>query len=324
MKFTQRMWGANMENTIFNQDLTRLKKGILQKKKLETELSDLYVQKKDLMIKRDSLEEIKNSEQRDVERLEGGSLAAFFYNVIGKKEEKLSKEKEEAYKAAVKYDAALEELYSVEQEINRREELLRPLANCETEYKRAFEEALKQIRTGATTITEEILAIEASMYEIECEKKEINEALTSGRRALNLVDSVLGELDSADGWATWDLLGGGLISDMAKHEHLDNAQRKINSLQVQLREFKTELADVRIDTDIHVQIDGFMRFADYFFDGLFADLTVKDKIESSINRVKHTRNEVNAIISKLEDKLANADRRWQSKVAERENKVLGK
>ena len=79
----------------FNEGLQQLKDKVTQKKRMEAELLDLYAQKKNLTTKTAELEKIKNSEQRDVERLEGGSLAAFFYNVVGKMDEKLTKEKED-------------------------------------------------------------------------------------------------------------------------------------------------------------------------------------------------------------------------------------
>ena len=75
----------------FNEDLQQLKDKVTQKKRMETELLDLYAQKRDLEGKVAKLEKIKNSEQKDVERLEGGSLAAFFYNVVGKMDKKLTK-----------------------------------------------------------------------------------------------------------------------------------------------------------------------------------------------------------------------------------------
>lgn len=71
-----------------------------------------------------------------------------------------------------------------------------------------------------------------------------------------------------------------MLSDMVKHSHLDEAQQRVKYLQVQLRRFKTELTDVTIHADIQVSIDGFLRFADYFFDGLFADWAVLDKINN--------------------------------------------
>lgn len=307
----------------FNEDLQQLKDRITQKKRMETELLDLYTQKRILIIKTAELEKIKNSEQKDVDRLEGGSLAAFFYNVVGKMDEKLTKEKEEAYKAAVKYETSREELLSVEREISKREESVKSLEGCEVVYERAFEKRLKEVRLAKTPETETLLRIEGQMYELECQKREISEALSAGRQALSTVDAILDDLDDAGGWAAWDTFGGGgLLSDIMKHDHLDEAQTKINKLQIELRNFKTELSDVEVHADIQVQIEEFLKFADYFFDGLFADWAVMDKIEQSENHVKHTQNEILSVISKLEDKLANVEFRYQKKMEEREIQVL--
>ncbi len=307
----------------FSEELQQLKDRTIQKHRAEAEAKDLRVQKQALEDKVTQLEKVKLAEQKDVDRLEGSSLAAFFYNVIGKKEEKLTKEKEEAYKAAVKYETAREELYSVEQELLRREDIIRNLQGCEAEYESAFAEKLKSIRTTETPLSDEIFQLEAKIYQQEGQKKEIEEAVLAGQQALHTVNTVLDSLDSADSWATWDTFGGGgLFTDMMKHDHLDSAQSQINQLQVELRSLKTELADVEIHADIQVQIEDFLKFADYFFDGLFADWTVRDKIEESIAQVKHTKTEIMAVIGKLELRQEKVEEKLGRLLEERENLVL--
>ena len=307
----------------FTEDLQQLKDKITQKKRIETELQDLYAQKRELTIKVAELEEIKNKEQRDVERLEGSSLAAFFYNVVARKDEKLTKEKEEAYKAGVKYETAREELNSVENEISWREETEKKLQNCEIVYKRAFEKRLQAIRLANMPEMETVLCIEGQMYELEGQKREIREVLQAGSRALSTVKSILDDLDDAESFAAWDTFGGGSrYHDRMKHDYLDEAQAKINRLQIELRSFKTELSDVKIYANIQVQIEKCLKFADYCYDGLFTDWAVMDKIGQSVNKVRNTQNEITAIISKLEDKLANVECRYQQKLEEREREVL--
>lgn len=308
----------------FGEDLQQLKDRTIQKHRAEAEAKDLRVQKQALEDKVTQLKKVKLAEQKDVERLEGSSLAAFFYNVIGKKEEKLTKEKEEAYKAAVKYETAREELYSVEQELLRREDIIRNLQGCEAEYESAFSEKLKAVCTAGNALSDEVFQLEAKIYRQECQKKEIEEALLAGQQALHTVNAVLDSLDSAEGWATWDTFGGGgLFTDMVKHEHLDEAQAKINQLQVELRSLKTELADVEIHADIQVQIEEFLKFADYFFDGLFADWTVMDEIEKSTSQVKHTKTEIMTVIGKLELQQEKVEERLGKLLEEREKLVLG-
>ena len=119
------------------------------------------------------------------------------------------------------------------------------------------------------------------------------------------------------------LLVGGLISDLAKHSHLDEAQQKIEELQIQLRRFKTELADVKISADVHISIDGFLRFADYFFDGLIADWTVMDKISQAQSEVESIKRKVVNMINRLEGMRGTAERKVESEKARIDAIVLG-
>lgn len=182
------------------------------------------------------------------------------------------------------------------------------LNGCEMEYARVLKEKVKAIKATQNPVAEKILQYEEHMAYLENQKVEISEAISAGNKAKSIADAVLGELDDAEGLGTWDLLGGGLISDLAKHSSLDDAQEKIEQLQVQLRRFKTELADVTVHADMQVNIDGFLRFADYFFDGLFADWAVLEKIEESQKQVKQTRHQIEAVLQKLAEMLRTAEK----------------
>ena len=133
--------------------------------------------------------------------------------------------------------------------------------------------------------------------------EEKKEALDAGQDALTTADQIAASLDSAEGWGTWDLLGGGLVADLAKHGHLDDAQASVEYLQSQLRRFKTELADVTIAADFQVNIDGFLRVADYLFDGIFADWAVLDQIHASQEQVQNTRDQICRVLDYLRTML---------------------
>ena len=77
------------------------------------------------------------------------------------------------------------------------------------------------------------------------------------------------------------------------------AQANIMALQGMLRKFKTELADINIQANMQVNVDGFLRFADYFFDGLFADWAVGDRISESQSSVMSVRYKIEQAMNKL-------------------------
>ena len=294
--------------TYYDEKLKALQEKISRSRQLTSMLKELRGQRDTIAARVRELEAIKVDEQADVDRLEGRSLASFFYNVIGKMDERLNKEREEAYAARVKYDAAARELEAIDGDIQRCESELSGLRGCEREYEATLREKANAVKSAGGARAEEILKLEERHAYLESEKKELREAISAGNSARSTAESVLSSLDSAEGWGTWDLLGGGLLADMAKHSHLDEAQGAIERLQSQLRRFKTELADVTIHADMQVNVDGFLRFADYFFDGLFADWAVMDKISQSQSQVQSTKNQIDSVLSRLNSMMSAAER----------------
>lgn len=287
-----------------NVDLKGLQQQVAEKKRLEAKLQELYTQQEMLEAQTQTLERAKLNEQADVDRLEGRSLAAFFYNVVGKLDQKLDKERQEAYAAQVKYDAAARELDSVQADIASCEDQADRLEGCEERYQAALQEKAAVIRRSGNEAARKLLETETRISALESRMKEIREAVDAGNTALQAADKVLETLDDAESLSTWDVLGGGLLVDLAKHESLDNAQERVEQLQEDLRRFKTELTDVTVEADIQVSIDGFLQFVDFFFDGLFADLAVMDHIHGSQEKVQKTRDEIQGVLSRLADMQA--------------------
>lgn len=308
---------------IYDQSLQELQQKVALKKQLEAKLSDLRDQRKTFDRKVIELRVAYNAEQEDVQKLEGRSLANYFYNVIGKLDEKLDKERKEAYAARVKLDAAERELSAVDGEIAQIQEQLSALYGIEQTYNAELEKKREQIKASGSQAGLDILSIEEQITQLKAQKREIKEAMSAGRSAMGTADSILSELEDADGWNTWDMLGGGgIITHMAKHSHLDDAQALVEELQGKLRRFKTELADIQISADMQVNIDGFLRFADYFFDGLFADWAVGDRISESQSAVQKTRSQIGSMLTRLENMDVTADKKIASLTARLEELVV--
>lgn len=294
--------------TYYDNQLEILQQKVVNKKRNESRLKELRTQRENLSNKVDELRKIKCAEEADVKRMEGNSLAAFFYTLIGKKEDKLDQEKIEAYAANVKFDAAVHELSVVEEDILRIEAELNQARGCETEYEKELTAKKEVIKSSFSLQSDDIFKREKRISTLESQKKEINEALSVGKNVLNITEQILSKLASAEGWGTWDLIGGGLITDLVKHSHLDEAQAKVEELQIELRRFKTELTDVTIYADLKVNIEGFLSFADYFFDGLFADWMVLDKINQSQTQVQSTKDQIEGVIIQLKSMLGSVEK----------------
>lgn len=283
----------------YDEQLRQLQAQCARKKKLEASLNELRAQRKAYADRAEELRQVLSDEQADVQRLEGRSLAAFFYQAIGKMDEKLTKEQQEAYAAQVKYDVAARELEGIERDLKRCEDERNSLWGCEARYDSLLQEKTLAVKAAGGPTAEKLLQLEERSGYLSSQKQELQEALSAGNAALSCADRILSELDSAEGWGTWDLVGGGLLTDLAKHSHLDQAQASVKTLQTQLRHFKTELADVTIKADIQVSIDGFLRVADYFFDGIFADWAVLDQIHQSQQQAQLIRNQIDSVLNHL-------------------------
>ena len=298
-----------MAETIFE-----LQQKVARKTSLEAKLRELQNQIREYDREVISLRVAFRKEQEDVEKLEGRSLANYFFQVVGKLDEKLDQERREAYAAKVKLDAAERELAGIESDIAEIQTQLNEIRVAEAQYKEELEKKRAVLKASGTAAADQIIEIEQKIAALEAQKKEIKEAISAGYSARSTADRILSELESADGWNTWDMFGGGgIITHMAKHSHLDEAQDLVSELQSKLRRFKTELADIQITANMQVNVDGFLRFADYFFDGLFADWAVGDKISQSMNSVSSTKSQ----ISKTMDKLSQME-----KVSDHEIAVL--
>lgn len=287
----------------YDSELQRLQSEIMEKQRTDAKLSDLFLQQSDLEKRTDELEKIMRKEQDDVDRLNGRSLTAFFYRATGKMREKLTKEEAEAYAAAVKYDAAKNELQAVNNDIEYCQRRLSELQDCEQQYEKVLKEKTEQIKQSGVPEAGRIMQIENEIAFLENQQKEIQEAINAGNQAFYIAQKILEDLDSAKNWSTFDLMGGGLIADMAKYDKLNKVQDQIQDLQNALRGFRTELADVteRISGNLYVEIGDFLHFADYFFDGLFTDWMVYDKINDSRNRTMQTSDQIQKILGQLNE-----------------------
>lgn len=291
----------------YDDQLKELLEQCARKRRLEAVQKELTAQRDQYTAQADALKKLFQEEQADVDRLEGRSLAAFFYRVTGKRGEKLDKERQEAYAARVKYDAAVRELAGAEDDLRRCRSELNDVWDSESRYQALWAEKIQAVKKTGGPEGEKILNLEERISVLEAQEKELEEAVSAGRKALSITDQILSSLDSAEGWGTWDLVGGGLMTDLIKHDHLDTAQNLVEGLQSQLRAFKTELADVTLDGDLQVSIDGFLRFADYFFDGIFSDWMVLDRIHQSQSQVEDTKNQISAVLRQLDTRLSQVD-----------------
>ena len=285
----------------YDEELQRLQQEMMEKERADAKLADLYIQQNELEKKAADLKKIMEDEQEDVDRLNRKNLTAFLYRASGKMGEKLSKEEKEAFAAAVKYDAAAKELQAVEDDIAYYKKQASGIPDCKLQYERMLEAKKEEIKESGNIEAEKILEMERQIAAIENRRKEVKEAISAGERARSIAEETLEGLQSAKNWGMVDLIGGGIMSDVIKYDKLKTVKDRTSALQMALRTFRTELADVssRIEGPLQVEVGEFLHFADYFFDGIFTDWMVYDKIKVSKERAEQTYSQIQGILEQL-------------------------
>ena len=134
-------------------------------------------------------------------------------------------------------------------------------------------------------------------YDIEKEKRE---AIYAGHRAISSLLSAQNELNAARSWGVMDMLGGGLISTMVKRSKMSNAQRCMDQAKHDLQAFSRELKDVDMAVNLNLEMNDFLSFADWFFDGFFVDWMVQDRINTARSQVDDAIRRVRSIVERLE------------------------
>lgn len=115
--------------------------------------------------------------------------------------------------------------------------------------------------------------------------QEIQEAIEAGQRALQSLNQAKKALNSARGWGFIDLLGDNMISGVLKHERIHSAKKCVEQAKRDFSIFQRELADVQSVPGLDINIDDFLIFADFFFDGFIADIFVQSRINQARKRI---------------------------------------
>ena len=285
--------------TEINKRLEEAQQGVFRLHKIDSMLNGLKDEQLSLERKVSELKAILDKEELDVKKLEGNSLAGVFYFVLGRLEERLENEKKEALGAKLKYDQAVRDLEDVKHEISKLCSERMNYMDCERKYESLYAAKRDMLIKSDPDRAQKLLNLTEQLNKSKNALKEIREAISAGRSVISSLEKAMSSLNSAEGWGVWDMLGGGLISDLAKHSHIDNAKYEAEQAQILLRRFRAELADIRIREDIHIETGGFAKFADFFFDGLIADWFMQSKIKNSHESVSQARSQVQSVMNKL-------------------------
>ena len=300
----------------YDEEIRRLRSEIARAGQLKIRLESLYRQRKELSGREAELRSRRVEEQDDVDRLEGRSLARYFYTLLGSLDEKLDAERAGARAAAVEHDAVLAELEDVNAAVGEAEGELAGLSGCEERYDKAVSAKAEYLKKSGSPLADKLRGIEKRAAYNERQTRETDEAIRAGEAACAAAERVVKSLSSASTWSTIDIFSDSFLADMVKYGRIDDAQRAMEQLRIALRRFGTELADVggRLETGM----GDLLTFADIFFDNIFTDFAVSSRINRALyeareveERVQRSLSSLHALRGRLETEAAELEKEYE-------------
>lgn len=280
---------------------------------IENKLSALPVLEQRMKKLQDTINEAENevksllhkfeSEALDVEQIQKEAFSNTLLKLIGKYEGKVNKETQEMLTAKIEYDKAIERVKTLNIE---RSELGSRISDLYNE-KRTFEDELKKreelIKSNVGDQTyKTYIELQKEQEFLASQLIETEEALKAANRVVNTADNAMKHLESSEKWATYDIWGGGgIISHLAKYGHIDDAKMEFNRLNYQVKDFEKELLDVNLNANYDsLGIDSTTRAIDFWFDNIFTDFSVRDKIRDDMENLRQLCDKIYRAINKLE------------------------
>lgn len=242
-------------------------------------------------------------ESLDVERIKKESFSSSLLKMLGMYEGRVEKETREMLDAKTRYDAAAVRLRELECEAARLKARIAGLERDKRAYEKEYmrrEALIKSSMSGEASRTYIKLCEEAEF--LSRQLTETEEALMAANRAYDTACEALEYLDKAEGWATYDLwFSKGLITHMAKYDKIDMAQEAFGRLNAQLNELRLELDDIDLDIVFPmISFDSATRFFEFWFDNIFTDLSVRNRIREYQDYARELRDRIAAVTDRLE------------------------
>jgi len=260
----------------------------------------------------EKLRSVHGKEAADVVKLEESSFSAFLLKLLGKYENRLEKEQQEEIHAKLEYDKAVIHLQNQGEDRRELDERISELKRAKIAYDLEMHSRRTKLASCASYNGQQYAEIEKEHAALVSEITNIHEARRAASRVISTAKAAIESLESAEGWATWDVFtNGGILTHAFKYSHVDDAEQHIHKLSSQLRELKNELDDISGIADINLdglrEISSGQRAVDFWFDNIFTDLSVRGKIIDNAQEVKNVLQKTEHLDFQLGSKLTQSE-----------------
>ncbi len=271
--------------------------------------ADLRARCQELDTELDELRARHADEVKDVELLERLSLTRVLVSLRGNRNDALARERAEADAARYRVAEAQARRDAVQREYLAAQHRRSTLVGAPETYREALNDKELHLSGSDDQVGRQLLEIADERGRLHAEMREMAEALQAAGNARHALAEVQKQLGKASDWSTYDtFFGGGALSSVMKHDRLDDAAKAAAHADRCLAVLRTELADVP-DLPVtapELAVDGLTRFVDVWFDNIFTDLAVGDRIKKAKRSVARCLQLVDEVENRLRQRSARA------------------
>lgn len=278
--------------------LKKREKAYAELKQKEQELTEKQIRKKEIR-------NILNKKERQIRRLESPGIIDLIFK---RKGIDLQEELRQYDIIKSEYEDCGNSIINIEKDINFYKEQIDNYHSLDSDYDDLVKKRRNLILSKNDTRAHGLRDCLDKISEREQNIKNAKESILACDRALSSLERAVKSLESARGWGMWDIAGGGFLATAAKHSRINDMRREIKNAEKEISALNASLSRVNLPSNIDVEIGAFATFADYFFDGLVADLFVQSKIRGSLNKLRDTYDKINRIQSALQTRLGDLNR----------------
>ncbi|QAY69204.1 hypothetical protein [Xylanimonas protaetiae] len=239
-------------------------------------------------------------EADDVVKLEHLSPTRIWASLRGDHAERLDRERAEEQAARYAVGVAEARVAAAERELVALDAELHASRDVDARRAAALRALEDWVRAHGGAAAADLDALLREAARVAAERKEVAEAQAAGQRAFASLQAAWDELRSAGGWATYDtFLGGGMMGDLVKRSKMDKAADLMRRADLDLRQLSTELGDVGRAGVGTIGVDSLTGTLDFWFDNIFSDWAVKNRIDEAGGRVEAAVRGVMAVLDGL-------------------------
>ena len=272
----------------YNEKISDMKKCIQKKNKLNMLLkqTEQDIIKEKLLLNKISAELMKDN--HEVLKIESSDIISLFYAILGKDEEKNSKERQKLLKARLVYDQCKNNMNYLVDETKKIVDTLANLQVCDEEYEELINKKVETIYIDDDETRQDLKGLIKRKENMNAIIIEISEAICFGDKALDSIEKTIAKLEAAGDFENPDI-----------NKNMNDAREYAEQTHRMLGKFKKEISDITMVTGTEIAVGAFENFSDLFFDSLIFDWVVQAGISKSLDAAKNTKNQLDKAMSKL-------------------------